>query len=124
MADVSKMGASQSDAAPNITRYQDVEIDDLPRDLRFRPCLNKNPQALTHEQLDPFNRAGYIKGLRVFSDAEIVEIRTYFDQLLARVLAEDGDSYSINSAHLTYGRVWDLLAHERIVAYIKGPARR
>ena len=113
------MGAAQSDAAPNITRYQDVEIDDLPRDLRFRPCTNKNPQALSCEQIDAFNRDGYIQGIRIFSNAEIVEIRTYFDQLLANVLAEGGNSYSINSAHLTYGKVWDLLAHERIIACIK-----
>ena len=102
-----------------ITRYQDVEIDDLPRDLRFRPCANKNPQALTSAQIDAFNRDGFIKGIRIFSTDEIAEIRTYFDQLLAKVLAEGGDSYSINSAHLTYGRVFDLLADERITAYLK-----
>ena len=80
------------------TRHQDVEIDDLPRDLRFRPCENRNPQALTPAQVESFNRDGYIKGLRVFSDEEIADIRAYFDQLLAKVLAEGGNSYSINSA--------------------------
>ena len=101
------------------TRYQDVEIDELPRDLRFRPCENKNPKVLTRAQKDSFNRDGYIKGIRIFSDAETGEIRAYFDQLLAKVLAEGRDAYSINSAHLTYGRVFDLLANERITAHIK-----
>ena len=102
-----------------ITRWQDVAIDDLPRDLRYRPCQNQNPQTLTHAQIEAFNRDGYLKGIRIFSAAEIAEIRTYFDQLLTRVMAEGGDSYSINSAHLSYGRVLDLLAHQRIVAPLK-----
>ena len=102
-----------------IIRWQDVAIDDLPRDLRYRPCQNQNPQTLTHAQIEAFNRDGYLKGIRIFSAAEIAEIRTYFDQLLTRVMAEGGDSYSINSAHLSYGRVFDLLAHQRIVAPLK-----
>ena len=102
-----------------ITRWQDVAIDDLPRDLRYRPCQNQNPQTLTCAQIEAFNRDGYLKGIRIFSAAEITEIRTYFDQLLARVMAEGGDSYSINSAHLSYGRVFDLLTHQRIVAHLK-----
>jgi ectoine hydroxylase-related dioxygenase (phytanoyl-CoA dioxygenase family) len=102
-----------------ITRYQDVAIDDLPRDLRFRPCETQEPQALTTAQIDAFNRNGYIAGIRVFDEAEIAEIRAYFDQLLAKVLADGGNSYAISTAHITYGRVWDLLTDERIVAYIK-----
>ena len=106
-------------ADDKITRYQDVEIDELPRDLRFRPSENKDPKVLTRAQIDTFNRDGYIKGIRIFSDEQIGEIRAYFDQLLAKVLAEGRDAYSINSAHLTYGRVFDLLANERITAHIK-----
>ena len=106
-------------ADDKITRYKDVEIDDLSRDLLFRPCENNDPQALTRTQIDTFNRDGYIKGIRIFSAEQIAEIRAYFDQLLAKTLAEGGDSYSINSAHLTYGRVFDLLANERITAHIK-----
>ena len=106
-------------ADDKITRYQDVEIDELPRDLRFRPCENKDPKVLNRAQIDTFNRDGYIKGIRIFSDEQIGEIRAYFDQLLAKVLAEGRDAYSINSAHLTYGRVFDLLANERITAHIK-----
>ena len=38
-----------------------------------------------------------------------IAARAYFDLLLARTLAEGGDSYSISTAHLRYGRVYDLL---------------
>jgi len=39
--------------------------------------------------------------------------------LLAKVMAEGGDSYSISSAHLKYGRVWDILTNQVIVAHVK-----
>jgi ectoine hydroxylase-related dioxygenase (phytanoyl-CoA dioxygenase family) len=35
------------------------------------------------------------------------------------VLAAGGDSYSISTAHKTYGKVWDLLTHPRIVAHVR-----
>ena len=57
--------------------------------------------------------------MRIFSGDEIDDIRSYFDALLARVLESGGDSYSISTAHVHYGRVWDLLNDERIVAHVK-----
>jgi ectoine hydroxylase-related dioxygenase (phytanoyl-CoA dioxygenase family) len=83
------------------------ELGTVERDLRFHPT----PDAA-------FNRNGYLKGMRIFSPAEIADIRAYFDDLLARTLAAGGDSYSISTAHLRYGRVYDLLAHPLIVAHV------
>lgn len=99
-----------------------LDQDDLakiPRDLRFHPAHNDRPAALTPAQVDHFNRLGYIPHLRAFTAQEIADIRTYFDDLLARVMAAGGDSYSISSAHLKYGRVWDLLTNPTIVAHVK-----
>src|SRR5439155_7616126 len=73
----------------------------------------------SREQIDEFNRDGYLKGIRIFSDAEMAEHRRYFDELLARVLATGRDSYSISTAHLKYGPVHDLLTNPRIVAYVR-----
>jgi ectoine hydroxylase-related dioxygenase (phytanoyl-CoA dioxygenase family) len=39
--------------------------------------------------------------------------------LLARVLACGGDSYSISTAHLRHGKVYDLLRHPRLVALVR-----
>ena len=78
-----------------------------------------NPVTLTREQIAGFNRDGYVAGIRIFDEEEITAIRCYFDELLARTLAAGGDSYSISTAHLRYGRVYDLLTHPRIVACIK-----
>lgn len=101
------------------TLPQQVELDDLQRDLRFHPAGVEHPQQLSREQLAAFNRDGYIKGMRVFSTEEIAEHRRYFDELLAQVLASGGDAYSISTAHLKYARVYDLLTHPRVVAIVK-----
>ncbi len=95
------------------------ELDQIERDLRFHPAVNENPQALSRDQIAQFNEQGYIRGIRIFSDAEIGEIRNYFDRLLAQVIAAGGDSYSISTAHVKYGRVYDLLTERRIVACVK-----
>ncbi len=95
------------------------ELGRLERDLRFHPCTTTDPQTLTRTQIEAFNRHGYIKGIRIFDAAEIGRIRAYFDDLLARTLAVGGDSYSISTAHLRYGRVYDLLTHPRIVAIVR-----
>ena len=95
------------------------KIAEMKRNLKFHPSTVTAPQTLTPAQVAAYNREGYIKGLRIFSSAEMVEQRRYFDELLARVLAAGKDSYSISTAHLTYGRVYDLLTHPRIVAHVR-----
>jgi len=95
------------------------ELGRMQRDLRFHPVTNPAPAVLTSAQVEQFNRDGYVRGLKIFSAAEIGEIRGYFDALLAKVLAAGGDSYSISTAHAKYGRVFDLLRHPRIVACVR-----
>ena len=95
------------------------ELSKLDRDLRFHPSTTECPEALTTEQIAAFNRDGYLAHIRIFDEEEIAGIRRYFDELLARTLAAGGDSYSISTAHLRYGRVYDILTDPRIVARIK-----
>lgn len=71
------------------------------------------------EQVEAFNRDGYVTKIEIFSEEEIAGIRQYFDELLAKTLAEGGNSYSISTAHLRYGRVYDILTDPRIVTRIK-----
>ncbi len=94
-------------------------LNNLERDLSFHPSTTERPAALTLEQISAFNRDGYLAGIRIFSEEEIAGIRNYFDELLAKTLAAGGDSYSISTAHLRYGRVYDILTHPRIVSRIK-----
>lgn len=95
------------------------ELTQVERDLRFHPVTTEHPTSLTKDQIDAFNRDGYLAGIRIFNEDEIADIRCYFDQLLAKTLAAGGDSYSISTAHLRHGRVYDILAHPRVVAIIK-----
>jgi non-haem Fe2+, alpha-ketoglutarate-dependent halogenase len=95
------------------------ELGKLDRDLRFHPATTEHPSFLTPEQIAAFNRDGYLAGIRIFSEEEIADIRRYFDELLAKTIASGGDSYSISTAHLRYGRVYDILTESRIVGRVK-----
>lgn len=94
------------------------ELHRVERDLSFHPSANAAPKVLTREEIDRFNRDGYLMPFRIFSEAEVAELRGYFDRLLAKYVAEGKDSYSISSAHLRHGRVWDVLTNPRIVALV------
>ncbi|HJZ58466.1 MAG TPA: phytanoyl-CoA dioxygenase family protein, partial [Gemmataceae bacterium] len=64
------------------------ELSEIPRDLSFHPCHNPTPKVLTTEQVARFNRDGYLLPFRIFTDAEVGDLRRYFDGLLARYTAE------------------------------------
>ena len=91
------------------------ELDAIERDLSFHPADPAAAQTLTAKQVETFNREGSVSKLRIFPTGEIDRIRSYFDGLLEQVTAEGGNSYSISSAHLSYGPVWDILTDKRIV---------
>lgn len=95
------------------------DLGNLKRDLRFHPSTVENPKVFSRDQVAAFNRNGYLAGIRIFDEGEIAHIRQYFDELLAKTIAAGGDSYSISSAHLQYGRVYDILTDPRIVTRIK-----
>ncbi|TWU05570.1 phytanoyl-CoA dioxygenase family protein [Stieleria varia] len=91
------------------------ELASLQRDLSFHPTENPSPKVLASDQIERFNRDGYLAPFSVFSETEVQQTREYFDDLLAKVTAAGGDSYSISSAHLKHGRVYDILHDSRIV---------
>lgn len=107
-----------SQVAPNFIPSTE-DLSKLERDLRFHPSTTERPSVLTREQIAAFNRDGYLAGIRIFDEEEISAIRSYFDELLAKTLAAGGDSYSISTAHLRHGRVYDILTEPRLVARIK-----
>src|ERR1700754_102212 len=112
------MGAMNPTAPPRFVPSTE-ELNKVDRDLRFHPSTNEHPSVLTKEQIAAFTRDGYLAGLKIFEHDEIKEIRSYFDDLLAKTLAAGGDSYSISTAHLKHGRVYDLLTEPRIVSRVR-----
>ena len=97
------------DATPDVSREA--------RDLRFRPADPSAARALSAEQVGTFNRDGYVAPLPAFEPAEADRVRDYFDGLLAEALAAGRDSYSLSTAHLSHGGVYDLLTHPTLVGY-------
>lgn len=94
------------------------QLKNLERDLSFHPSNPETAKVLTSDQVESFNQTGYLKPLDVYPTAEIDSIRTYFDDLLQKVIAAGGDSYSISTAHRKHGGVYDILTDRRIVAYV------
>ncbi|HBE68139.1 MAG TPA: phytanoyl-CoA dioxygenase family protein [Planctomycetaceae bacterium] len=94
------------------------ELKSIGRDLRFHAAASEQTKVLTAEQVENYNQKGYVAPLDVYSPDEITSIRDYFDDLLTRVQEAGGDSYSISSAHLKYGPVWDILTNAKIVEYV------
>jgi len=105
------MAGQKFDILPNVTTEE--------RDLRFQLVDNSSLTTLSTAQITQFNERGYIAPIRVFNKEQIIGIRDYFDNLLERTIASGGNSYSISSAHLEHGHVYDILSNTRIVAVVK-----
>lgn len=93
-------------------------IATVQREIDFFPTDNPSPSTLSVAEIESWNRDGYLGPLDVYDQQTIDDIRGYFDRLLAEAIEQGGDSYSISSAHLKHARVWDMLTHPRIVAYV------
>ena len=106
--------SNQTDPPTHYKLITDQILNDMDRDLSFHECGVPAPSILTGDQIDHFNRQGYISPLPLFDTNQIDTIRSYFDDLLARVMAAGDDQYSISSAHLDHGGAFDLLTHPRI----------
>ena len=66
------------------------DLNDLDRDLRFYPATTK-PVVLEQDQVDQFNRQGFLKPIDLFGAEDMIEIRSYFDELLRSTLAQAAD---------------------------------
>ena len=93
-------------------------LREMDRDLRFYPSTVDDPTTLTTQQVAAFNQDGYLKGLRIFDDAEIAEHRDFFDEQLRKVMAAGYGSFTLSSAHLKFAKVYDLMHHPKILAYV------
>ncbi len=94
------------------------ELARIDRDLRFHPADAQLARTFSDQEIERFNRDGFLMPIPIFDVEEISRIRSYFDDLLAQTLASGGDSYSISSAHLKHQRVYDLLTDPRIVSRV------
>ena len=91
------------------------ELETLKRNLTFHPATPANAKTLSHKQVEGYNTSGYIRPVEIYTSDEMVAIRHYFDQLLEKTIASGGNSYSISTAHMKYGGVYDILTNQRII---------
>jgi hypothetical protein len=112
---------SIADELPNPSREQ---LAQLPRRLDFMPVENPAPETLTRDEIERYNELGYLMPFDGLDPAEVGELRAFFDGVLGAFLELGRDSYSINSAHLRFARIHDLMRHPRLlgpVADLIGP---
>jgi len=93
----------------------DSELESLKRDLMFHPANSASAKTLSREQIESYNANGFIRPVEIYAADEMLAIRQYFDRLLEQAIAAGGNSYSISTAHMKYGGVYDILTNSRII---------
>ena len=96
----------------------DADLASIDRDVRFFPTDNDDPATLSKTQIETWNHDGYLGPLEVLPRDQADDLKTYFDEVLRKTVDAGGDSYSISSAHLKLGRIYDLMSHPKIVGYV------
>jgi non-haem Fe2+, alpha-ketoglutarate-dependent halogenase len=100
------------DEIPNPSPKQ---LAKLPRKIGFVPAENAAPQTLTRDQIRQYNETGYLMPFDGLNAGEATEIRAFFDGVLAAFIELGRSSYSINTAHLRFARIYRLVQHPQIV---------
>ncbi len=86
-------------------------------DLSFRPVQNPSPAKLTVDQIEQYNRLGYVKPFNAYSREEIDRLRRYFDKLLDD-MGPDG-AFGINCYQARLSGLWDIATDPRILDYVE-----
>ena len=94
------------------------ELRAMDRDLRFYPSQVENPTTLSAEDVAAFNRDGYLKGIQICDEPEIIGHRAFFDEQLAKAEAAGLGSFTLSSGHLKYAKIYDLMHHRKIIARV------
>ena len=86
-------------------------------ELSFKPVINKTPKYLTIEQIDFYNKNGYLKPLQIFTRMEVIKNREFFDQLLNEFNENEHNNaaYSINGYHVRCEEIWNIVMNPKIL---------
>lgn len=100
------------DEIPNPTPAQ---LAQLPRQIGFVPSTNTDLKVLSQSQIQQYNETGYLMPFDALDRDESREVRAFFDGVLAAFIELGRTSYSINTAHLRFARIYQLVQHPRIL---------
>lgn len=87
------------------------------RDLSFQPVVNPHPRAMTAQQIDHYNRLGYVTGLNAFDQQAAKANSAYFDSILAQAGPDGG--YAVNCFQGRLRGVWDLCTNPVILDHVQ-----
>lgn len=102
-----------------IAEPTEEELRQVIRELKFVEASNENPRFLSPSQIEKYNEQGYLMPFDGLSSSEISDLRNFFDRILAEALAQGKNSYSISTAHLKFGQIYDLMRHPSILGPVK-----
>ena len=105
----------------------------MEKDYKFYPSELKSPKFLSQEQINEFNKNGFISPLQGFSKDEISSQRRYFDKLLSQLseaphkgdaefLGEDKKpsfQYSLNCYHTKLRGIWETMYAEPLLRGVR-----
>lgn len=91
----------------------------LKRELRFFPVENDSPKALSREQVDSFNRDGFLTGLTAYDTATADRHRAAFERLLEAEIAKGHGSYSMDGWQHKVAEIYDLVMTPAILDHIE-----
>jgi len=89
------------------------------RDLSFSDVSPDGAERLTPQQIDCYNRNGYVAPLDVYDAETANRNRDYFDSLLEQAARIGEDSYSINGYHTVCKGLYDIVTDPRILDYVE-----
>ena len=93
----------------------------MEKDFTFYESIPASHNRLTANQIETYNRNGYLNGIPLFDEDQADANRTYFDGLLAFALSKGKNSYSISGSHVTYGGVYDHISQLPTPTYSTWP---
>ncbi len=86
-------------------------------DLSFTPVTNPAPAKLSLNEIEQYNRLGYVRPIDAYSTAEVARLRAYFDKLMAD-MGPDG-AFGINCYQARLAGIWDIATDDRILDYVQ-----
>lgn len=84
-----------------------------PLDLSFKSADPSKARVLGADQVDHYNREGFVQPFDIFDASEIIEVRRYVDGLMDAL--GDNGSYGINCYQARLSGLWDIATDARIL---------
>ena len=94
-------------------------MPDLARELTFYPAETTDPQTLTRDQVENFNKKGFVFPLEVFTPKEAEANRAYFDDIIQKALEAGFTSYNVQRWHIYCQGIYDIITDSRLLDYVQ-----